>query len=572
MTTPSHHDDSAHLHHGTKPDCDMGPDYGMGPDHDPGLDHGTESHHDTGELRVPRVLSIAGTDPSGGAGTAADMKSITAAGGYGMTVVTSLVAQNTTGVRSIHVPPVEFLRDQLAAVADDVHLDAVKTGMLADVTIIETVHSWLAEHRPATLVVDPVMVATSGDRLLAPEAEQAMCEYCATADVVTPNIPELAVLVGTEPATDVTEAIAQATDWAQRTQTAVIVKTGHLDGASAANIWVAADGHTITVPSTRIDTTNTHGTGCSLSSALATRLGAGDAPGKALAWTTAWLHESIAHGADLQVGTGHGPVDHGHRTRRLARAGMATPWFAEDCLPGHLDSPDQLAPTAEPVQAAIPAPGPWTQALWRAGSALTRQVASNDFVTQLVDGTLPDHAFRFYLGQDARYLQDYAKALAGLATRTDAVDETTYWSYSAYGSQVEEAELHRTWLAGEPTVAPSPVTQAYTNFLLTSVFVDDYVVGAAAVLPCYWLYAQTGAQITRIPDEHPYAAWLHTYHDDEFAQATAQALAIVERAFALAAPQARSRAARAYLTACRHEMEFFDQALRVDPDDPGCDE
>lgn len=199
-------------------------------------------------------------------------------------------------------------------------------------------------------------------------------------------------------------------------------------------------------------------------------------------------------------------------------------------------------------------------------------MASNDFVTQLVGGTLPDHAFRFYLGQDARYLQDYAKALAGLATRTDAVDETTYWSYSAYGSQVEEAELHRTWLAGEPTVAPSPVTQAYTNFLLASVFVDDYVVGAAAVLPCYWLYAQTGAQITRIPDEHPYAAWLHTYHDDEFAQATAQALAIVERAFALAAPQARSRAARAYLTACRHEMEFFDQALRVDPDDPGCDE
>ena len=159
MTTPSHHDDSAHLHHGTKPDCDIGPDHGMGPDHDPGLDHGTESHHDTGELRVPRVLSIAGTDPSGGAGTAADMKSITAAGGYGMTVVTSLVAQNTTGVRSIHVPPVEFLRDQLAAVADDVHLDAVKTGMLADVAIIETVHSWLAEHRPATLVVDPVTVS-----------------------------------------------------------------------------------------------------------------------------------------------------------------------------------------------------------------------------------------------------------------------------------------------------------------------------------------------------------------------------------------------------------------------------
>ena len=115
--------------------------------------------------------------------------------------------------------------------------------------------------------------------------------------------------------------------------------------------------------------------------------------------------------------------------------------------------------------------------------------------------------------------------ISHLSTGEHAVDETTYWSYSAYSSQVEEAELHRTWLAGEPTVAPSPVTQAYTNFLLASVFVDDYVVGAAAVLPCYWLYAQTGAQIPRIPDEHPYAAWLHTYHDDEFVQATAQALA-----------------------------------------------
>src|SRR5699024_6880493 len=187
---------------------------------------------------LPRVLSIAGTDPSGGAGTAADLKSITAAGGYGMAVVTAVVAQNTHGVRDIHVPPTPVLAAQLAAVADDVCLDAVKTGMLGpvevietaegwiaghpprvlmgdpglvavaddvcldavqagmlgSVEVIETVEEWIAAHPPRVLMVDPVMVATSGDRLLDPEAEQAMLRFCRAASVVTPNIDELAVL------------------------------------------------------------------------------------------------------------------------------------------------------------------------------------------------------------------------------------------------------------------------------------------------------------------------------------------------------------------------------------------
>src|SRR5699024_7954800 len=145
---------------------------------------------------LPRVLSIAGTDPAGGAGTAADLKAITAAGGYGMAVVTAVVAQNTHGVRDIHVPPTPVLAAQLAAVTDDVCLDAVKTGMLGTVEVIETVEEWIAAHPPRVLMVDPVMVATSGDRLLDPEAEQAMLRFCRAASVVTPNIDELAVLTG----------------------------------------------------------------------------------------------------------------------------------------------------------------------------------------------------------------------------------------------------------------------------------------------------------------------------------------------------------------------------------------
>ncbi|HRL80819.1 MAG TPA: bifunctional hydroxymethylpyrimidine kinase/phosphomethylpyrimidine kinase, partial [Propioniciclava sp.] len=175
---------------------------------------------------VPRVLSIAGTDPTGGAGTAADLKSITAAGGYGMAVVTSLVAQNTRGVRDVHLPPTAFLTEQLDAVSDDVDLHAVKTGMLATADIIAAVATWLEAHPPAVLVVDPVMVATSGDRLLDADAEAAMRDFCRRASVITPNTDELAVLTQSTPATTQDEAIAQARGWAQETGTAVVVKTG----------------------------------------------------------------------------------------------------------------------------------------------------------------------------------------------------------------------------------------------------------------------------------------------------------------------------------------------------------
>ena len=267
---------------------------------------------------APRVLSIAGTDPTGGAGTAADLKSITAAGGFGMAAVTAVVAQNTHGVSDIHVPPAQFLAAQLRAVSDDVELEAVKTGMLGTAEIIAAVANWLSAHPPRVLVVDPVMVATSGDRLLEPAAEQAMIRFCSLATAVTPNIDELAVLTGEPRAHDEDEALAQAARWSEATGVAVVVKTGHLDSRAVTNTWIAADGTRHRVHSTRVDTTSTHGTGCSLAAALATRLGAGEDPATALAWVTDWLHEAITHGAALQVGSGHGPVDHSHRARRLA--------------------------------------------------------------------------------------------------------------------------------------------------------------------------------------------------------------------------------------------------------------
>jgi hydroxymethylpyrimidine/phosphomethylpyrimidine kinase len=536
---------------------------------------------------VPRVLSIAGTDPSGGAGTAADLKSITAAGGYGLSVVTALVAQNTCGVRAVHVPPTDVLAAQLDAVGDDVELDAVKTGMLGTTGIVETVSAWLDAHPPRVLVVDPVMIATSGDRLLDAEAEQAMRDFCRRATVVTPNIDELAVLTGAPRAGDEDEALAQAARWSAETGVAVVVKTGHLDTRRVTNTWVAPDGTRLPAHSLRVDTTSTHGTGCSLASALATRLGAGASPAAALAWATDWLHEAIAHGAALRVGGGNGPVDHAHRARRLAEAASAAPWSAADKVPPVLEQPGDLgsAPSAEESSgaAAIPAAdadlpaahaglpaavapaGPWTAALWEASTPLATAIAGSGFVRALVDGGLSTEAFTFYLAQDALYLGRYARALSALAARSTDAGAQVLWARAAEGCLTVESALHRDWLSarGSAATAPGPVTSAYTDFLLATALGEDRAVGAAAVLPCFWLYAQVGATLPEVPADHPYAAWLATYRDPAFVTATRDALAQVERELAAASPAVRADAARAYLAACRHELEFFEQALRV---------
>lgn len=545
--------------------------------------------------RVPRVLSIAGTDPSGGAGIQADLKSIAASGGYGMCVTTSLVAQNTCGVREVFTPPLEFLTAQLAAVFDDVTVDAVKIGMLGDADTIRTVRTWLSEHPVPVVVLDPVMIASSGDRLLQAEAEQALRDLVPLVDVITPNIPELAVLCQKEPAQTFDEAHEQAANLAAVTGTTVIVKGGHLCGQDAGNTAVFPDGTCAHVRTPRLDSRNTHGTGCSLSSSLATRLGvellqhavsaepAADQKNaltsedthRALQWSTRWLHESIAAGAGLQVGSGegHGPVDHAARARRLEAAASAYPWHhllaTTDSEGNALDgtSPERLLP-ASPVPAggAVVKPaGPWTAALWAAGGETWHQILDLPFARALGDGTLDEDLFSFYLDQDALYLRDYSRALATLSARADTAEAQVHWAAGAHEAIAAESQLHEGWLANRARLGgPSPITMGYTNFLRASATGDDYVVGAAAILPCYWLYEEVGAVLSsqNHPD-HPYAEWLSLYGGEEFAAEVARSLAEVERAFEAASPAQRVRAARAYLSACVYEREFFDQAHRA---------
>ena len=266
--------------------------------------------------RIPRVLSIAGTDPTGGAGIQADLKSVSANGGYGMAVVTALVAQNTQGVRSVHVPPVSFLREQLDAVSDDVAIDAVKIGMLSNEPVIAEVSGWLRRVRPPIVVLDPVMVATSGDRLLDEPAEAAVRGLLSLAHIVTPNLPELAVLAQLPEAGTWREALDQAHAVSAAHSVIVLVKGGHLSGDASPDALVDASGSlsggrtVVEVSVDRVLTTNTHGTGCSLSSALATQqVLLGDWQ-RALAASKSWLTESLRHADELGVGRGNGPIHH----------------------------------------------------------------------------------------------------------------------------------------------------------------------------------------------------------------------------------------------------------------------
>lgn len=544
--------------------------------------------------RVPRVLSIAGTDPSGGAGIQADLKSIAASGGYGMCVTTSLVAQNTCGVREVFTPPLEFLTAQLSAVFDDVTVDAVKIGMLGDADTIRTVRTWLSEHPVPVVVLDPVMIASSGDRLLQAEAEQALRDLVPLVNVITPNIPELAVLCEKEPAQTFDEAHEQAANLAAATGTTVIVKGGHLCGQDAGNTAVFPDGTCAHVHTPRLDSRNTHGTGCSLSSSLATRLGVellqhteaaehtaeqsvltSEDTHRALQWSTRWLHESIAAGAGLQVGSGegHGPVDHAARARRLEAAASAYPWHhllaTTDSEGNTLDgtSPERLLPVS-PVpagEAVVKPAGPWTAALWAAGGETWHQILDLPFVRALGDGTLDEDLFAFYLDQDALYLRDYSRALATLSARADTAEAQVHWAAGAHEAIAAESQLHEGWLANRARLGgPSPITMGYTNFLRATAAGDDYVVGAAAILPCYWLYEEVGAVLSsQNHADHPYAEWLSMYGGEEFAADVARSLAEVERAFEAASPAQRVRAARAYLSACVYEREFFDQAHRA---------
>jgi hydroxymethylpyrimidine/phosphomethylpyrimidine kinase len=260
---------------------------------------------------IANVLSIAGSDPSGGAGIQADLKTFSALGAYGMCVITALTAQNTRGVRSFQTVDPAFVADQIDAIFDDVRVDAVKIGMVATAEIATVVAERLRHHAARNVVLDPVMVAKSGDRLLRDDAVAAIREQLVPlAQVITPNLPEAAVLVGGSVPASLADMRQTIRDLHRLGSQFVLLKGGHLTGDDSTDLLF--DGRTMTeLSGRRIETRNTHGTGCTLSAALAAllpRAGMVEAARRA----KAYLNGALAASDQLTVGSGHGPVHHFH--------------------------------------------------------------------------------------------------------------------------------------------------------------------------------------------------------------------------------------------------------------------
>lgn len=261
---------------------------------------------------IPVALTIAGSDSGGGAGIQADLKTFSALGVYGASVITALTAQNTRGVSGIHDVPPDFVTAQIDAVYSDLTVMATKIGMLSVPATIEAVAAGLAHYRVDTVVLDPVMVAASGDPLLNPEAVETLKRVLIPrALVVTPNLGEAAALTGTPLAHDEAEMRRQGETILALGARAVLVKGGHSEGKDAVDILVDRDGMRRYV-GRRIDTQNTHGTGCTLSAAIAAGLAHGRPLADAVAAAKDYVTKAIAAADAFKVGHGHGPVHHFH--------------------------------------------------------------------------------------------------------------------------------------------------------------------------------------------------------------------------------------------------------------------
>ncbi|KAI2639848.1 Phosphomethylpyrimidine kinase-domain-containing protein [Hypomontagnella submonticulosa] len=497
------------------------------------------------------ILVIAGSDSSGGAGLEADQKVIAAHGCYAMTATTALTAQNTTGVEDIHHIPPEFVRKQIDAVFSDIEPGVVKTGMLASARTIEVVSQALRDYKVETLVLDPVMVATTGAKLLPSQAVNELRTLLLPQTfILTPNIPEAKLLIsdsGNEPVNiqrvEDLEVIARKVlelgpKW-------VLIKGGHVpfkkDGSIAVNPeerelvvdLLFGEGHATRIESPYIDSRNTHGTGCSLASAIASNLSRGLKPVEAVRAACRYIEAGIRTAPGY--GKGNGPLNHFHSILTLPFS------------PGHFIEYLLERPDVSPV--------------WH-------RFINHPFVLSLGNGELPLESFKGYLIQDYLYLVHFARANALASYKSKNMEDI------AAGARIvshihTEMKLHLDYceefgISKEEIEATEELQActAYTRYVLDIGQSEDWLGLQVALAPCLLGYGAIAKQLHGHPktktDGNTYWRWILNYVADDYVQAVQTGSALMERNAILQSPTRIEELVKIFIHATKMEIGFWE--------------
>ncbi|KAI9506968.1 trifunctional hydroxymethylpyrimidine kinase/phosphomethylpyrimidine kinase/thiaminase [Coemansia spiralis] len=505
---------------------------------------------------LPAVLTIAGSDSGGGAGVQADLKTFMANSTYGLSVITAITAQNTKEVRqSVSVDPV-LIEQQLDAVFDDIDIKAAKTGMLADAQSIDAlVIVWTKKANGIPLVVDPVMVATTGRQLLDQGALDSLCSnLLPLATVVTPNLRETEAILGLNPGdVDSVEKMENAAqDIAEKYKIpVVVVKGGHLEQRLVNNmgkplvvdiVYLQKEDRIVRVESLRVDSSNTHGTGCTLSAAIAANLANGVSHLAAVRQAIRYVNEAIQ--AAYPIGHGHGPVNHSYA----------------------------LQTTLIP-RPTLHQPNPFTEYLKSCSHGLWKKYTAHRFVQQAGTGVLDRSVFIYYLKQDYMYLKHYARSYALAAFKSDSQQEIAVLSGIAQ-SCIRESELHirlcGKWGIGKgemDRVEESWANVAYTRYILDRGFSGDILELMAAMYPCLLGYSEAAIRQVGDPqtvrDGNPYWPWLEYYVGSEFQTAVENGRRMIESMAQREMPSAGrlNRLVKTFSETVSLEIAFWDNAL-----------
>ncbi|EER40015.1 phosphomethylpyrimidine kinase THI20 [Histoplasma capsulatum var. duboisii H88] len=509
-------------------------------------------------MKLKRVLVIAGSDSSGGAGLEADQRVLTAHGCYALTATTALTAQNTLGVQDIHVVPVGFVRKQINAGLEDVGADVVKLGMLASAETAEMVADTLQHHKVSKVVLDPVMVSTSGSELLPAEAVNIVqTKLLPFTTIVTPNIPEAILLLqGSGAAAKDPENLEDAIQIAKQIHTLgpkyVLLKGGHMpltasfqrgttpDQQPSKVVDVLYDGQEVTLFENEFLTSkNTHGTGCSLASAIAANLAQGMDVVRAVRAACRFVEAGIRTSVDM--GKGNGPINHFHSVYSLP---FAPGRFVEYIL----DRPD-------------------VQPVWKA-------FTEHEFVAGLGKGTLPVEKFKGYLIQDYHYLIHFARSNALAASKRTDIDGISMSAQIVLHVQ-REMNLHLDYCAtfgltkqDIENCKESLACVAYSRYILDIGQSEDWLALQVALSPCLIGYGAIAKRLhcdeNTAPTGNRYWKWIENYVAEDYVKAVEAGSELLERHMRDVSPTRMEELIKIFIRATELEIGFWDMGLKAD--------